>query len=326
MRETYYRRLESRFWAHLACGMFALLLVLGMPGKTWAALPAPQMTPAPVNGVLDPGDIPGRSVRVRTLEGGQEHYGKELVLLMTDDKGAQVSRVATRVGLAPMFIELNLSKDAFLRVIGKDVKVYYTVAGVPSPSVAFKVGHGFADDFTLDLSGKLRLAFYRDGEMQLPEDGEARAPLRFTREAPGATSYQSSDSSIATVDDRGAVTALRNGQTTITAKVPSGSQSYVLTVTGLKGLEVISKQGAKAWANADGICRELQLRLPSKVELDDLKGDYPGQLRKLDLPDYPIWGGAQSAGTAWTYYARTDEVTSESRDANTLRQVACVTQ
>ncbi|WP_252089046.1 Ig-like domain-containing protein [Pseudomonas sp. MWU13-3659] len=305
-------------------GLVALLLAMFSPAQVWAALPDPVMTPAPQNGELDPVNIPESGVKVSTVTGGPTYNGQPLTLLLSLANGTVVHKVETQVGLVARPVVLIIPKQAFAGAEGEAVLVRYEV-GTQPPSLAlsFRVAQGFAGTQTLDLTGKLRLAVYRNGMMVLPEEGPARAPLTFTRQAPGARAYSSLDNSVATVDASGRVTVLRNGQTTITAQLPTGPQSYVLTVTGLRGIEVVANQGS-SWNAASQLCASLGAVLPTKVDFEDLKGDYPGRMRSFGLPAYPIWGESLGAGTSLTFDPRTDAVSSETSDANNLRQVACV--
>ncbi|WP_411384270.1 Ig-like domain-containing protein [Pseudomonas sp. L7] len=274
-----------------------------------------------INGKLDPAQVPSNGAPV-VMAVGAEHAGKTLTLVLALAQGTELFTQNLPIGSTGRSITLRIPKEHFTNNLAAQVKVFYRVSTVgDSPVLTFQIDQGFAGAHELDLTAQRFTPVYLDGELKLP--GQLPVFLRFTRIAPGATSYASSDESVATVDNQGQVTALRNGQTTITAQSPGGPQSYVLTVTGIRGLEFLARQGS-TWQSADTLCKSAGMQLPTQADFTKVQGAYGVQMADLGLPNYPIWGAALDGGTAWTYHPYTQVLTSESTDANTLRQVAGV--
>ncbi|MEV5200517.1 Ig-like domain-containing protein [Streptomyces sp. NPDC053720] len=178
----------------------------------------------------------------------------------------------------------------------------------------------FEDQHTVDLTTRKFAPVYKNGEMRLPK----KLPdyLSFSRPADGATGYTSSDESVATVDAQGKVTILRNGKTTVTAQTTAGTKSYELTVTGIRGLEILSNQ-AVTWQNAKNLADQLGLDLPGQLDFETIVNLYGAELASvLTPPNAPVWGELLGADTAWTLDPVTLAVTAESTGPNNLRQVA----
>ncbi|MDC0712725.1 Ig-like domain-containing protein [Stigmatella sp. ncwal1] len=174
--------------------------------------------------------------------------------------------------------------------------------------------------YELDLTAHRFMAVYLHGEIRLPV--QLPSFLSFSRPSPGATNYSSSDESVARVDAQGMVTVLRNGQSTITALGTAGSDThYMLTVKGIRGLEFLARQGS-TWQNAVNLCASVGMQLPSQADFALLSSLYGAEFSGLGLPNYPIWGALIGADTAWSYHPHTRQLTAESTDSNTLRQVA----
>jgi hypothetical protein len=315
--------------------MFGVLLTT-VVSPAWADLAAPTTTLVTEGATLDPSDIPGGGLEVTTMTGGPAYNQQSLAVRLLVN-GQVIEGPRTVVGLSTRPIRLLLAKALFEPHAGADVQISYCVGvGDPalplqrlceqaaSPPLSFKLAQGFSGSYIHDLSSKLLVAVYRNGEMLLPKPGVDREVFSFVRQAPGATGYASSDTSVATVDSQGRVTALRDGNATITAQLPGQPQAYQLTVRGIHQFEVVSSTGA-TWDRANQQCVGLGGRLPEALDFNDLKGRFALKMRELGLPDYPIWGGKAGlgSGTATTFDPRSDTVTSETTDANTLRQVLC---
>lgn len=113
---------------------------------------------------------------------------------------------------------------------------------------------------------------------------------------------------------------LRNGSTTITATLASGStQQYQLTVTGLVGLEILAASSTQS--SAEKLCKSLGMRMPSKSDFILFKNVYGDQLGQW-LPDLAIWGETIGADSAWTFHPHTAVITGESSKGGVLRQAA----
>ncbi|MEA5673584.1 Ig-like domain-containing protein [Pseudomonas sp. MH2] len=281
-------------------------------------LAAPSMVNV-ADGKLDPAQVPSNGAPV-VMTVGAEHAGRTLTLVLALAEGTELFTQDLPIGSSGRPITLRIPKQHFTDNLGAQVKVFYRISTVgDSSELAFQIDQGFAGAYEFDLTAQRFTPVYLDGELKLP--GELPAFLRFTRAAPGATSYACDDESVATVDDQGQVTALRNGQATITAQSPGGPQSYVLTVKGIRGLEFLARQGS-TWQSADTLCKSVGMQLPTQADFITLQGLYGAQMAGLGLPNYPIWGASLGGGTAWTYDPYTQVLTSESTDVNILRQVA----
>lgn len=304
------------------------VLLSAAVGPAWAALPAPTTVQVKEGETLDPNDIPANGLDVTTMPGGPTYNQQSLVLELSAN-GKLLDSQRTVVGSSTRPIRLLLGKAYFASHAGNPMQIRYCV-GDPapqkpllcSPSLSFRVVQGFAGSYSHDLTGKGLVAVYRDGEMLLPRPGPEREAFSFVRQAPGATGYTSSDQSVAVVDGQGRVTVLRNGVATITAQVAGQAQAYQLTVLGIHQFEVVASKGV-TWDQASGQCATLGAGMPQVLDFNDLKGRFPAQMRTLQLANYPAWGAKVNGQLATTFDPRTDEVTSEKADANTLRQVIC---
>ncbi|MGH8380821.1 Ig-like domain-containing protein [Pseudomonas sp.] len=291
------------------------------------SLPAWAMEPPSMGdvraGELDLATVTGSSVMVAVPVDGS-FAGRTLTLWMEPAVGTEPVYPPLPIGQNLRPRNLTVPKERFTNRPGESVKVFYEVSGLgKSPELTFKIAQGFAGEYIHDVSRSDLIMVYRDGVLQFPAQGELPAQLTFTRQAPGAHAYASSDPSIATVDNSGKVNVLRNGETTIEATSATAVQSYLLKVRGLREFDIVAKNGT-TWANAHASCQDMRRRLPTANDFNDLKGRYPSRLRALELPDYPIWGVGEGASTAVTLNPRTDSVGGATTDENTLLQVACI--
>jgi len=273
-----------------------------------------------VNGEMDPGSLPESGTEAHVLELLPEWGGETLTLYLREDGGAVLYDIEWPLSSHGRPISLPIPKDVLMDNLGKDVTVSYSITNVGSSlPLAFKLGESFGGAVDFDLSAHNYMVAYTHSEARPPQ--QQPDFTRMQRVYPGATGYSSSDQKVALVDSNGMVTALANGQSSITASGPSGPVSYQLTVKGIDEFHVLSS--AADWAGADQLCRDTGLTLPTLADFSRLTSFYPLPIGfYLNLPDYPVWGSILGAGTASTFDLNTGEL--QGADVSTLLQAAGV--
>ncbi|AIZ32985.1 hypothetical protein DZC75_11510 [Pseudomonas parafulva] len=272
------------------------------------------------DGKLDPLKIPSTGLPVvMTVSAAHARDVLNLVLEMEGSGQRLYTSANLPIGASGRPVTLRIPKQLFLDHVADRLTIYYTLAAAgSSPSIAFEVEQGFSGDHQVDLSRHLYRPLYANGQVRLPKT--LPGFVYYERTLPGATAYTSSDPSVATVTQAGRVTLLRNGQSTITAQTPQGAQSYSLTVTGIRGLEVLSTS-AVTWQNAKNLCDSLGMSMPQERDFRAMVEYYGADLPQALDPRAPLWGESLGAGTAVTLNPVTLKITAESTQANNLRQV-----
>ncbi|HCL54881.1 Ig-like domain-containing protein [Pseudomonas fulva] len=270
-----------------------------------------------IAGWLNPDRLPAQGAAV-DIQLDAMYAGKELTVVLAKVDGTKLASKSLPVNYNDQLITLRFPKQLFAQGSGK-LKVYYTVGqDGPSAALEFGISDGFTGSHEVDFSAQRLPVFLHNGKIKLPK--QLPAQMKFARPLLGATGYKSSDASVATVDGAGNIGVLRNGSTTITATLASGStEQYQLTVTGLVGLEILAASSTRS--SAEKLCKSLGMRMPSKSDFILFKNVYGDQLGQW-LPDLAIWGETIGADSAWTFHPHTGVITGESSKDGVLRQAA----
>lgn len=253
-----------------------------------------------IDGQLDPNSLPESGTEAHILEVLPEWGGEMLYLYLRDDQGAVLYQDEWPLGPHGRPVSLPIPKAVLVENLGKDVAVDYSITNVgQSYALEFKLGQGFAGAVEFDLASHNYIVAYTHSQARPPE--QLPDFTRMQRVLPGATGYASDNESVARVDNQGIVTAVSNGQATITASgAPGGSASYQLTVKGIAELHVVSSKAN--WEGAERLCNELGLALPTPGDFARLLDFYPPPVDSyLELPNYPVWGTFLGANTANTF-------------------------
>ncbi|MFR0674134.1 Ig-like domain-containing protein [Enterobacterales bacterium AW_CKDN230030176-1A_HGKHYDSX7] len=268
-------------------------------------------------GWLNPERLPPQGIAI-DIELDTEQAGKALTVVLAKVDGTQLAVKKLPVNHNDQSVTLWFARHFFDKDNGR-LKVYYTLDKEgPSAALEFDVTDGFSGVHTVDVSSQPVPIFYQNGVIKLPQ--ELPDSMQFVRPLAGATGYESSDESIATVDNTGRVSVLRNGSTTIAATLADGArQQYVLVVRGLIGLEMLASSAT--FDKARTLCRSMSMRMPKQTDFALFKKAYGRQLGQW-LPNVAIWGEAIGADSAWTFHPHTSEITGEPSAKSVLRQVA----
>lgn len=269
------------------------------PAGAWA----PPLVSGAVEGVLEPGDDPARLIPVNVPLGNLKW--KDRVDLYIGDKLVDGTPVPSRP--RPEGIGFEVSAGEFLPYLGTTVAVYYCVTLAdtqdrqPSDEVVLTISSGFKQDASIDL-GALGYIIAETGlPSVLPESA------RMTREAQWGVApytYQSSNEAIAIVDGHGTVTALRNGECSITSTdARDETQSYALSISGISVVHFLT--GNVDWSGMGTVCAEAEL---TPITLKQFKAlwqqysDHQPVGTHLGWLDYPFWTSDPiGAGTYGTY-------------------------
>ncbi|MBJ9975118.1 hypothetical protein IAE35_06350 [Pseudomonas sp. S75] len=272
------------------------------------------------DGKLDPSKIPSSGAPViMTIPGA--HAGSRLNLMLQAQRTAQplYTSPSLPIGASGRPITLRIPRQHFVDHLGEALQVLYSVSSVgTSAALTFDVDQGFSGEQRIDLSKHLYKPLYVNGQVRLPKSLPSYA--FYDRALPGASAYRSSDPSVATVDGKGRVTLMRNGQSTITADLPGGPQSYVLTVSGISGLEVLSAQPVD-WQSAKNLCDAMGMAMPQERDFRFIIDAYGVELSRVLDARAPLWGASVGGNTALTLDPIKLTVTSEAVQPNKLRQV-----
>lgn len=278
----------------------------------------PNLRPPHVEGLqgnaLDPESVSAAGLNI-TVEGlGIDNtvvlpYQTALAIYLADAQGQTLTSVDWPISArnAGKPVTLPLEKRYLEGNIGKTLQVYYILAqprSAPkrSAAVVVQVKEGFAAAQTLDLTSRNYIVFSdSNGVVRPPPRVPGYAQL--SRVQPGALQYTSDNDAVARVDGNGQVSVWGNGTVTITATTAAGTAaSYVLTVRGVRQLELLSAQYRSTWEQARTLASAGGYRLPSDSDFQALLQLYPTTAgtpaETLDLAPYWVWGQAVGAGTA----------------------------
>jgi hypothetical protein len=264
---------------------------------------APPLVSGAEEGLLEPGEDPTRVIPVTVPLGNLKW--KDRVDLYIGDKLVDGIYVPSRP--RPEGIGFEVSAGEFLTYLGATVAVYYCVTLAdtqdpqPSDEVVLTISSGFKQDASIDL-GALGYIIAETGlPSVLPESA------RMTREAHWGVApytYKSSNEAIAIADDHGTVTALRNGECSITSTdVSTQTQSYALSISGISVVHFLT--GNVDWSGMGTVCAEAEL---TPITLKQFKAlwqqysDHQPVGTHLGWLDYPFWTSDPiGAGTYGTY-------------------------
>lgn len=269
------------------------------PLGAWAA----PLVSSAEEGLLEPGEDPARVIPINVPLGNLKW--KDRVDLYIGDKLVDGIYVPSRP--RPEGIGFEVSAGEFLTYLGATVAVYYCVTLAdtqdpqPSDEVVLTISSGFKQDASIDL-GALGYIIAETGlPSVLPESA------RMTREAHWGVApytYKSSNEAIAIVDDHGTVTAMRNGECSITSTDASTqTQSYALSISGISVVHFLT--GNVDWSGMGTVCAEAEL---TPITLKQFKAlwqqysDHQPVGTHLGWLDYPFWTSDPiGAGTYGTY-------------------------
>jgi hypothetical protein len=264
---------------------------------------APPLVSGAEGGLLEPGEDPDRGIPVTVPLGNLKW--KDKVDLYIGDKLVDGIYVPSKP--RPEGIGFEVSAGEFLTYLGATVAVYYcvTLADTQDPQssdeVVLTISSGFKQDASIDL-GALDYIIAETGlPSVLPESA------RMTREAQWGVApytYRSSNEAIAIVDDHGTVTALRNGECSITSTDSRDeTQSYALSISGISVVHFLT--GNVDWSGMRTVCVDAELT-PSTLKqfkaLWQRYSDHQPVGTHLGWLDYPFWTSDPiGAGTYGTY-------------------------
>jgi hypothetical protein len=269
------------------------------PLGAWAA----PLVSSAEEGLLEPGEDPARVIPINVPLGNLKW--KDRVDLYIGDKLVDGIYVPSRP--RPEGIGFEVSAGEFLTYLGATVAVYYCVTLAdtqdpqPSDEVVLTISSGFKQDASIDL-GALGYIIAETGlPSVLPESA------RMTREAHWGVApytYRSSNEASAIVDDHGTVTALRNGECSITSTdVSTQTQLYARSISGISVVHFLT--GNVDWSGMGTVCAEAEL---TPITLKQFKAlwqqysDHQPVGTHLGWLDYPFWTSDPiGAGTYGTY-------------------------
>ncbi|UVJ45910.1 Ig-like domain-containing protein [Pseudomonas sp. LS1212] len=270
-------------------------------------LPLPLVDQAQDN-ALDPADVPqGATVRIRPYTGMA--YRDSVTFFWQSDTpgGSDSDSLPISQSAVGRDVTFTVAAAKVAASLGSDVRVRYEVQryqGALDSSVVLTLAikAGFEGAVTFDLSPHNYVVAEKP-PLQTPAFAHLLRPATW---GVAPYLYRSSNTAIATVDNRGELTAVSNGQCTITATDSLGvSKSYALTVRGIQQLHFLST-GAN-WQGMSNVCAAAGLDPISLVQIKRLWTLYypsSGPVASyLDWLGYPFWtGDSLGAGTAWVYY------------------------
>jgi hypothetical protein len=286
-------------------------------------LRAPTVDEAPGD-VLDPETLPAAGATVRIKPYDNMVYRDYVYLTV----GSYTDNIPISQSAVGRDVEFKVSRAEFLPHVGKRVPVRYEVQRYlggrdRSLTLELEVQLGFENALTFDL-GSMNYVVANKPPVQLP------AFVRMTREATWGTApyrFSSSDERIATVSNNGEVTAIANGNCTISATDSSNeTRRYELTIKGIVQLHFLSP--GSDWQGMKNVCAAASLEPVTLTQIKRLwelyfpgsggVGDY------LELLHYPFWtGDLLGAGTAWAYdlHGTSMNENAESHTTDVLLQV-----
>lgn len=264
----------------------------------------PSVDEAP-DDVLDPETLPAKGATVRIKPYDNMAFRDHVYLFVGDHYTDDIPIGTSAVG---QDVEFTVAAEEFVAGSDNIVPIRYEVqryqgAREESLILNLQLKAGFEANATLDLS--------RDNYVVSVEKPPETTPAfaRMLREANWGTSpytYTSSHPAIGSVhENSGEVTALRNGECTITATdSQTQARSYALTVKGIQELTWLSP-GAN-WERMGELCAVAKLKPVTLAQIRRLWTLYQWSggtvAAYLGWLIYPVWtADTLGAGTAYAY-------------------------
>ncbi|UVM52781.1 hypothetical protein LOY38_12500 [Pseudomonas sp. B21-015] len=267
---------------------------------------APTVDGSSPEGTLDPQSLPERTaVRLASYIGMK--FNDEVHLYFTPDGASRVLidkiKIRANQGETPPWF--SVLSDEFAKHLGSVIGVSYEVwfgnqRLHTSRELQLEIKTGFEGEHTLDLQTYNYVVVTGKPPLTSP------AFSRFTREATWGVApyeYTSSDTTVASVERQGEVTATGNGICTLRATDSVGqAKSYNLTVTGIGQLHFLT--ATANWSGMRNACTAAGLEPATLAQLRQLMSIYSANAGSLtdyfELLPYPFWTGElNGANTAW---------------------------